>query len=237
MILTEDQVLNIVKEHSEKPLPWVIEARKTNRMLAALVNGDDFHEVLLEKIEHIESQNKAQARKKYSKDIRDLFTRVMSKRSNVFDANGGSEQFLIKNESVKDNFNKVISNFKSNKSLFKYLSENFFNLADTDPNGCIVLEYSNKKPYPTYKSINDIRFYQSNGQLVDFILFEPRISDKIDYKEWRIIDDVNDYLVAQVGESFTILKGKSFAHPFGIAPVLILSEKEMFSCKDFFKKC
>ena len=170
MTYTEDEIKLLLKKHAEKTEQWVIYARKNNKTLKALVTGDGFADELIKRIEHLESLDRADVRRKYSKDIRDLFNRVMKKRQNVFDANGGSENTTISNDTIKEAFNDRLSNFKANKSLYKYLSENYFNLTDIDPNGVIMLEYKSIGDdfnlYPSYKSIEDIRYYEENGQLV-----------------------------------------------------------------------
>lgn len=227
MIFNEQEALDIVKKHADKTEDWVINSRKTNRTLKALVDGENFSEELIERIEFIESADRAKARKRYSKDIRDVFFRVMAKRRNVFDANGGSENILIKNDNLIETFNKKLSSFKNGKSISRYLSENYFKLLDTDPNGGILIEYNKKEEiYPAYKSIQDIRFYESKGQLVEYVLFEPKVISERDVKEWRLIDDLNDWTITQVGEMFLINKDKSFEHPFGEVPFLILSENQ-----------
>ena len=229
MTYTEDEIKDLLKIHSEKTEQWVKDSRISSRTLKALVTGEGFHEELVDRIEHIESIDRANVRKKYSKDIRDLFNRVMKKRQNVFDANGGSDNIQIKNKTILDNFNDRISSFKANKSLYGYLSENYFQLTDIDPNGVLMLEYKKREDdyqlYPSYKSINDIRYYEQNGQLVDYIVFEPKINEKISTKTWRFVDDVKDYTFIELAGEFTLDVDKTFEHPFGKVPCVILSEQ------------
>jgi len=228
MIFTKETVLDFIKKQTEVKPEWIGKARQQHEILEALITGDDFQKLLIERIEHLESDKRAKARKKYAKDIRDLFYRVMSKRQNVFDANGGSEDLSIKNETLKTEFENKLSSFKSNKSLYKWISETYFNLADTDPNGIILTEYNSEKEiYPVYKSIEDIYNYESNGQLVKWIIFEPEIKAGIDLKLWRLIDYKTDWLISQIGETFTVVEDKTFEHPFKQVPVIILSEKEI----------
>lgn len=228
MTYTEDEVKELLKKHSEKVDQWVKDARTQSKTLKALVNGDGFHEELIERIEHLESLERAEVRRKYSKDIRDLFNRVMKKRQNVFDANGGSENDSIKNDTIKNLFEDKISNFKANKSLYKYLSENYFQLTDVDPNGVIMLEYKQKNNdfdlYPSYKSIEDIRYYQQNGQVVEYLVFEPKINEQTTTKTWRFVDDATDWTFLEVAGSFTLVQDRTFKHPFGKVPAIILSE-------------
>lgn len=228
MTYKEKDIIALLKQHSEDTEQWVKNARKEHKTLNALVTGKDFHEELIERIEHLESADRAKVREKYSKDIRDLFDRVMKKRQNVFDASGGSESYDISSDKIKEEFEEYLSSFKSNKSLYKYLSEAYFQLTDIDPNGIIMLEYQTEpdvKLYPVYKCIDDIRYYKSNGQLVDYIVFEPEIHEDTLVKKWRFIDDAKDYTFIEVAGEFTLDKDNTFEHPFGKVPVLILSER------------
>ena len=231
MIFTDTEAINKIKELSNDGVPnWVTVARDNSKIYKALIDGEGFSDVLINKIEHIESSSRAEVRKKYSKDIRDLFERVMKPRENVFQANGGSEKLIMANQNIRDIFEKTQANFKSNKSVFKYLSEVYFNLSDVDPNGLMFLEYksnaSNKTVYPTYKSIDDIYDYEANGQKTEYVAFAPKdkLVGTVTVKLWRFVDDKHDRMISQIGESFII--ASQFEHPFGEVPALVLSEKE-----------
>jgi len=227
----ESEVIAFINKH-RKTQPWVDEARKNSKKLRALVTGEKFKEVLITKIEQIESERRQVARKRYSKDIRDMFERIFQPRQNVFSASGGSVSIKIDDKKKKDKFLKTLANFKGQKPIKKYLAESYFQLVDTDPNGVIFLEYFKTKDiYPAYKAIDDIRYYESKGQLLNVILFEPKqvggmdVSKGIKAKHiWRVVDAKRDWLVQQDGETFTVLK--SFEHPFGEVPGVILSDKQ-----------
>lgn len=224
---SDDDIIKFVKLHSESTPKWVDDARKEHTTLKALVFGDDFHKELITRIEKIESEDRAKARKKYSKDIRDLFERVMQPRTSVFNAHGGSVHNDIKSDAVKEKLAETLKHFKGQKSIKKYLSENFFRLVDTDANGLIFMEYVDDKDiYPTYKSINDIRFYVSDGQICEILLFEPKKKQRgsIMWEEWRLVTKDKDYRIKQNGQSFTIIEKKTFQHPFGVVPAIILSD-------------
>ncbi len=226
---TEEQVIEFIKKHLKAP-NWVNAARKNSEILNALVTGKEFAKVLIERIEKIESEDRSKARIKYSKDIRDMFDRVMQPRTNVFTASGGSVHNEIGNKDQKEKFIKSLAHFKGQKSIKKYLSEDFFRLGDIDPNGLIFLEYVNDVDiFPTYKSINDIRFYESDGQLLEVLLFEPKTitNGKVSFQEWRIVDDKKDWRIKQSGETYTIIEDKTFEHPFGKVPATILSDRQV----------
>jgi hypothetical protein len=222
----EKEVIDFVKAN-QTVLPWVTEAREMSAMNRALVYGDDFQKKLIEKIEKIESADRALARKKYSKDIRDTFKRFFEPRSNVFSASGGDFSVDISSEQIKEKFLSHVQNYKGNKSVHKYLSEYFFKLLDVDPNGLIFTEYEGaEKIYPTYKSINDIRVYKSDGQNVEYVLFEPKQVPGTNIKKWRVVDSKTDWCVIQNGTSYVVSPEKTFEHPFGIVPAVILSDHQ-----------
>lgn len=232
MRFTAEQAIQKVKDCQVVP-DWVKNARENHKILKAIVYGENFKEVLIEKIEKIESTEKSIARQKYSKDIRDLLYRILKVRDNVFEANGGSEKILINHERVKEEFIRIISSFKSNKSLFKYLSEYFFQFLDTDPNSIIFLEYKTvpkEKVYPTYKSIKDIREYEPDGQHCEYVLFEPEKklpkNGGTEIKYWRLIDDTTDWTIIENSGVFMVSTERTFVHEFGKVPAIIVSDIE-----------
>ena len=228
--IDELQVIEFIKNHQKTP-SWIDKARKDSKVLNALITGKDFDKVLIEKIEKIESDARKVAREKYSKDIRDMFDRVMKPRTNVFSASGGSIHNDISSEKLKDKFIRSLNHFKGQKSIKKYLSEDFFRLGDTDPNGLIFLEYKEDiNIWPTYKSTNDIRFYISNGQLLEVLLFEPEMvlsaDGKVSKMIWRVVDDKKEYRVEQMGSEFRVMEEGTFEHQFGNVPATILSDRQ-----------
>ncbi|PHR23567.1 MAG: hypothetical protein COA36_16685 [Desulfotalea sp.] len=227
---TVEEVIAEIQKYQKTP-SWVITARKKHVYLNALVTGKDFNKVLITQFEKLESSDRAIARDKYSKDIRDLVARIKEAVINVFTASGGTNKNDIANKVHRERFDEAMTNFKGQKSIKHYLSENYFQLLDVDPNGLIFVEYRGEEDiYPTYKSINDIRYYKSNGQLTEVVIFEPTdemTSSNTPFKEWRVVDDKKDWRIKQVGLDFTEIEEKTFEHPFGMPPAIILSEKEI----------
>lgn len=230
-----EDVIAVIKMHQSTP-QWVDKARSYHKELNALVTGKDFHKILLSRIESIESDERSKARIKYSKDIRDMFHRTMNPRESVFSAFGGSVRNTMKSTVEKDKLITTLSHFKGQKSIKKYLSEHFFMLADTDPNGLIFVEYKDDEDiYPTYKSINDIRAYKSNGQLLEWVIFEPK--DTLDEtgktvkREWRVVDDKTDYRIIQENNTYLLDEDKTFEHPFKYVPSVILSDWIKTGCE------
>lgn len=218
-------VIDAIKKYPKAP-QWVIDARATHKELKALVTGENFKELLITKFEKIESQDRAVARKKYSKDIRDVFNRIYQPRINVFSASGGSVNDNFTSEVKKERYLEFARDYKGQKTIKQYLAEYFFDLADTDPNGLIFTEYiEDEDIYPTYKSIDDIRVYESDGQLCEFVIFEPveAFIGSQPVMKWRVVDDKKEYCIIQRGEEYSLLEDGTFEHPFGIVPAVILS--------------
>ena len=217
---TNEEIISLLNLHTSI-LPWVNEAREHHKVLKALVTGKDFNEVLVEHIEKLEGEDRKKARINYSKDIRSVFARITRKRTLVFEADGASEDTTLSENQI-DTINPFIQYFKGNKSLLSYLEEFLLKLSDIDPNGLIFMEYvENKDIYPTYKSINDIRFYESDGQTLKYVIFEPKKKGEGIF--WRYVDELRDVTVLQVSEGMTVVEEKTFEHPFGIVPAFVIS--------------
>ena len=236
MIFENDEAVIAYVELNSKHVPdWVKKARDYSKELCALVEGENFADELINKIEFIESEDKTKARKKYSRDIRDMFSRLSSPIQNVFSSIGAVKDYQNGEYTLSESNTKtllsMVSNVRDNKSIEKYIETKWMPLYHTDPSGVLYIQYVTQpklKVYPTYQSIHTIRTYTPCGQLVENILFEP--IDKKDInsitKVWVVVDDKKQYTVNQSGETFTIDNDptKTFEHPFGRVPVIINSD-------------
>lgn len=224
MIFKDDnEAINYLKMHQTVSKEFIA-YREYSKTLKALVNGEDFIDELINKIEHVESNLKALARKKYSRNIKDLFSRLFQPIDNIYYATGGVKDYDIKNESIKNKFLKQIANIRDNKTLSEWVQTYAIQLYNTDPNGILFLEYKTVPfidVYPTYKSSSKIRYYEQKGQLLDYIIFEPKIINKETYI--RIVDDLNDRTFLKKGNEYILQENLSFQHPFGQVPAVICS--------------
>lgn len=225
MVLDLDQVKDIIKI-SQKTPEWVDKGRALSAELFALLEGDHFSELLIH-IEHVEDEKKKKARRKYSKDIRDLFERLLRLVDNVYTANGGSKRYNLE-ENQERQLLEGLMNVSGGQTLEQWLQTNWMQYYHTDPNGCCFLEYTEgSNPIPTYKSINSIRNYLPNGQKVEWLLFEPVLLKKEDgsgKKLWRLVDDERDWIIIQDGDTLTLNEDETFEHPFGVVPAVINSD-------------
>jgi hypothetical protein len=224
MIFKDDQeAISFIKQNERVDKEFV-EMREYSKQLKALVNGEDFIDELIDKIEIIESDKKALARRKYSRDIKDVFSRLFQPIDNIYYATGGVKDYDIK-PAIKEDFIKKIASIRDGKPLSEWVQHKAIQLFNTDPNGLIFLEYTTNPKldvYPTYKSIDCIRHYESKGQMVEYVLFEPKQMPN-NKMYWRIVDDVMDRTFLQESGQFTLVDELSFTHPFGEVPALICS--------------
>jgi hypothetical protein len=220
MVLNEEQAIDIIKGCQSTSREIEI-ARQKTKELFALIEGDDFANELIKKIEFLESGKKAEARKKYSRDVQDFFERLFQPINNVFNSTGGERTYKIANEQDKIEVLKKVADTRDNKSLSKWLEDTWMPLFHTDPNGVLLMEYTEENVWPTYKTIYSIRKYLPKGQKLEWILFEP--VDVEDSQYWRLIDDEKDWTIKQTGEAFVIVEDKTFEHPFGEVPAVINS--------------
>lgn len=234
MILDDIQALAVLKTHQQVP-PSILKSRTESAELFALQEGDKFLELLIEKIEHIESEEKQQARKKYSRNVTHMVERLLRPVDNVYSATGGSKLYNIENEKKLEDLLSKIGRLRSGKSLQEWLQANWMPLYHSDPNGVIFLEYTSEPAqcWPTYKNIDFIRGYKPRGQNLEWILFEPVNVKKGNQNQriWRLVDDKQDRTYIEKGGSFTLDEERSFEHPFGVVPALINSDIEKFKAK------
>lgn len=221
---TNEEIIAFVKDHQQLSTNFKL-ARDQHTELLALVEGDDFKKELIKRIEKIESLDKAESRKKHSRNIVDFYERLLNPISNVFSATGGSKKYELEDEQLTELLNKI-SNIRGGKSIEKFVQEMWIPLYHVDPNGIIFMEFFRKdneeRIKPTYKSINSIRAYRHKGQLLEVLLFEPKtIDNKV---LWRLVDDVKEYIVVQNGDLFTVNEELTFEHPFGEVPGIIISD-------------
>lgn len=221
-----ESIIYELKEHYLDVPKWVAEAREYHKTMKALVYGDKFKDLLL-KIEHIESDKKAEARRKYSRPIKDINKKILNPVGFVYSATGGSKDYEINNPEEKKRFINEISNLKGGLSLSRWLEINWSkDLYNVDPSGLMMLEWKDQKAYLTYKSIDTIRYYKAEGCNVKYVIFEPKKTN--DGNIWRIVTDEYDCFVSQKGSEFSIIESMSFDNPFGKCPARICSEITQF---------
>lgn len=229
MILTYSECVEIIKNNLSVDIETE-KLRQDSDMLFALVKGDDFADKLIDKIDQIEHTKKAKARQKYARDVQDTFKRIFQPLENIWYATGGNRYYPIDDQETKTKFLKTIASIKDSNTLQHWIQTIGIELSHVDPNGLIFLEYSTRprtEAYPTYKPLRMIRRYEHRGQLIEWVLFEPKKVERengIIVHEWRIVDDKTDRIITQLGDdTFELDENKTFEHPFGQTPGIINS--------------
>ena len=226
-----DEEIKAIIDSSQKVPDWVAEARKYNICLEALIDGYKFEDELY-RIEHKEDEKQLLARKRYSHSIKDVFSRVLRPLDNIYSATGGSKDYGSSvDESQRYDEEKLISKIskiRNKQSLEKWLQRNWMKVYHTDPNGIIFYEYLKEKFYPTYKNISSIRNYETDGQQLEWILFEPKMNADRSIT-WRYVDDARDVIITQnAGKNstyvLTIDESKTLNNAFRICPGLVNSD-------------
>jgi hypothetical protein len=221
---SEQQIYDAIKSVLKVP-EWVNIARENHKTYKALVYGEKFVDLLL-KIEHLETDKRSIARKKYARSIKDIVKKILAPADNVFTANGGSIDIRIENDELKSLFINKMNNVREGKSIEQWLQTFFIkDLYVVDPNGLMLFEWKDEATWLTYKSINAIRYYKATGMAVDYVVFEPVLGEE-NVNEWRVIDDAKDYCIRQDGNNFSIVIEKTFDLPFNKIPARIISDRK-----------
>ena len=234
MILSDQEAALIIKSNTVAPKA-ITDARSYSKTLAALISGENFQDVLIRQIEKIEGTQQAEVRKKYSRDITDMFTRLFAPIQNVFSAMGGVKNYTDGDAKLsEDNLAKllhIVSNVRDGKSIESYIQLQYTNFYHIDPAGVIYLTYTTddkglNKIYPVYFSIGSIRNYLPKGQLVEWILFEPDVTSQPGKQIWKIIDDQRQRTFIGSGEDLALSNDPTltFDHPFSEVPAIINSD-------------
>ena len=227
---TEENLFSYIERNKETPA-WILEARENHTMLKALVEGENFENILIKRIEFLEDDDKALARKKYSRNIVDLFERLLRPLDNIYTSTGGAKHYHNLSDVQIDDLTSHLDSVRGDKGLETWLKDTWLKTLHTDPSGIVYLEYDavlGIKPQPCYKSINTIRNYMANGQRLEVLLFEPK---KIKSgNQWTVVDSKSVYTINEIGDAYTIVD--QFDHEFGVVPAVINSTDEHIGYED-----
>ena len=232
MIFTEEQAIALIKNNQQVSKSFQ-SYRDESKELTALIEGDNFHDVLIHRIEKLEKEDLFKSRKKYSREVKDFSQRIDQPISAVFNATGGSVSIENISDSIKKQIDSKRSNVRNNISLRKWIESFARPISHIDPNGVFFMEFlrnqdnSIEDVYPTYKSIGSIRAYELKGNLLEYILFEPKeiVLNGQASRLWRFVDDEADRTFQEIGGEYVLLEDDNltFNHPFGVVPAITCS--------------
>jgi hypothetical protein len=214
---------NKIKETIKAGTPdWVSIARKYSKKLEVHINGIGTAEYLSQ-VTGYENDRQYRLREKYATSNKFVFENLLRPVDKVFSANGGSKLLNTKTEQSNKILSEKLSNLVEGYPVRKWIEQVQSNKYYTDPSGVCFFEWEGVETYPTFKNINSIRNYESDGRQIEWILFEPE--KRIDAKGvelpgdfYRFVDDEKDYLIYVVDEHFTIIEDETFDNPWGYVP-------------------
>ena len=213
-MLSLEQVKEIIK--AGRP-HWIQCAEKESVKFNVHFNGEGVEEYLKPN-DGWENPQQMKARKELVTSNRFLFENLTRPIDKVFTATGGNNVYPKNKEKIV----KAIGNIRHGYSIKKWIQNIQANKYYTDPNGLVFFEWDKNTTYPTIKSIGSIFNYQTSGREVQWVIFNSETTDKGIL--WRVVDESNDYTYKQNGESFVLIKEKTFKNPFGRCPAIVNSD-------------
>lgn len=228
------------------------EARKQSARLALHITGLGM-KTAIETMEEFETEQKKNLRQKYSRSNRDIFTRLHRPIDKVFSASGGSLTVNLPEQSQKQ-FTSYMQSIRKSMSLRKWIQQIALPAYQVDPNGLIFIEIdTNGNPYPTYKSTQDIFYYDANGRELNLVIFNVSYKEAKQYglqtnnsvsildrlgksklanqqtKFYRIVDEVSDKIVEWDGKELIEIPELNLPNPFLKCPGIIVSDIYTFN--------
>lgn len=223
------------------------EARKQSSRLAMHITGLNMKSAI-ETMDEFETEQKKNLRQKYSRSNRDIFTRIHRPIDKVFSASGGSVKVSLP-EDLEKEFTVYMQAIRKSMPLRKWVQQVALPAYQIDPNGLIFIEVNRIGiPYPTYKSTQDIFYYDTDGRELKMVIFNLSIDDAKKYglqvpnssvilerinksvkdnnktKYYRIVDDVSDKIVEWDGKVINEIPELNLPNPFMKCPGIIVSD-------------
>lgn len=183
-IKTLEQITSIVKN---RPHGKIIDrGRAMNTHLMLHLHGTGIDKCApLARDDYFENEEAFKSRTKRPISNKDLMSRLLQEEDQVFSARGGSSNFGLKKEGDKKQMNKYLQDVRYGYSLRRWVKNFALNAYRADPMGVIFMEIDKiaksddgiPNVYPTYKSIQDIYDYETNGRRLEYICFPVKKSE------------------------------------------------------------
>lgn len=238
MILTAEQIKSIILDNPGKER--VTRGRDYSNKLRRHIYGEGM-EKHLEAIEGFERASLHEARKKYSKSNKDLFSRIGRPLDKVFTAKGGSIYLNLGTDAEKRAW-QITSDVKDGYSVRKWVETFWKPHFLDDPYGILFMELppiteavrlraqGKSFVHPTYKSIHWIYDYLPKGNRLEYAVFELSSDEKIsngfktEDSVYRVVDDAKDYIVKKESKDILIYDSLTLINPFGEVPAIVNSD-------------
>lgn len=180
MILTLEDILPILKNNPIKPT--LDEARKQAALLNMHITGQGLKDAVTS-MPYFEDEQKKNLRQTYTRSNKDIMGRLHRPVDKIFRAKGGSTVYDMPAPKVQE-FAAYLNTIRNGMSLRKWIQMVALPAFQIDPMGLIFMEIEpdrddlgKLKPYPTYKSTNDIFSYKMNGRKLEYVIFNVNFRD------------------------------------------------------------
>jgi len=244
MICSFDQIKSIILNNPNKALIDIGKAQADKLMMHLHGHKLDDH-VTKSRDAYFENEDLFASRKKGAISNKDLFARVLQSEDMVFTAQGGASYYEGLKEDQTKKLNAILDEVRYGMSLRKWIKKFALEAYRCDPMSVIHVEVdSNKKCYPTYKTISSIFDYKPNGRSLEYICYRLSIKDALDMgiqddtlkglmnspdkasNYFRFIDDAFDSIYKLDNLNITQLDGeqKPIKNIWGKVPAFIVSD-------------
>lgn len=222
-----EDIKEIIKADSPA---FIKEAKQKQVVLNVHVNGRGVTEYL-DKIEGHENERQWKLRKKTAISNKFLNANILRPVDKVFNAKGGSNTFLVDGgeENLK-RLKKHLNNVRFGKSIRNWIQTVQANKYYSDPAGVVFFENKDKETWPTLKSIQGIKNYETEGRDLDWILFEgedrkDKNGEPIQGKFFRFVDDEKDIVLHWTSnEDIKEVEDETFENPWKRVPAIVNSD-------------
>lgn len=218
MTLKFEQIQAIIKNNPNKIA--IEKGREMCKKLMLHLEGIGMEEAIIQ-CDHFASKDMHDVQKKYAISNVDLFARILQQEDMVFNARGGSSYFKL-SETDEQAMNIILSDVGYGMNLRKWVKTFALQAYRCDPMGIIFMELeqmeindagemAEPKAYPTYKSINRIFDYETEGRRLEYVVFKLNIGEALDFgikdeafknlkadqetNYYRVVDDTKDLIV------------------------------------------
>lgn len=236
MILTHEQIIGFIKNPKNKPL--IERAKEIFASHRLHIKGIGVQEFLA-RIEGYENPTQHDLRKKLAKSATvPIFGKETTEFDKVFNAQGFSRYYKF-TPATAERFEADIKAYLNNDvgdglSIREWMESVWLDKVNFDCSGVFMLELPMQadgplaKPYITFRSIMDIHDYEFVGHTIEYIIFKKETYDPSNNKkkcEYRVVDDVADYIYVEEDGNVKIKEDMTLVNPWGYVPARIISNQ------------
>ena len=216
-VLNDNEIL----ERFKNPNPLIEQSQKEHEKLLMHVHGCNLKDHI-KQVTGLENDEKLKLRKLLARSNKNLFSTLLRRTDKIFTAKGGSIEYGIKDSSKTKKLQQILHDIIDGVSLDKWLENIWLDKLIDDPNGFILIEHKDGKPYPAYKSISTVKDYQQNGQGLEYFISQPYTINGEQYI--RVYDDISDRTYRIDGEEIVLIEDEVYENPWGYVPATLCSD-------------